>query len=114
MSKAKEVYRNRLGCIYQDDRHKCYILEYNGHTTTLSVNCFFHLKKQFDQIDIAAVVNNLSLSADITIIAPHSCDRVFALTLSELLEIKDLFAGARVMLELNSIVQERIYAPVLS
>ena len=114
MITTKEVYRNRCGCIYQDDQRNCYILEYNGHSTPLSVNCFFHIKRQFDQVDITAVINNPSKEADITIIAPHSCDRVFALTLSELLQMKELFAGARVMLELNSIVQERLHAPVLS
>lgn len=114
MMMTREVYRNRLGCIYQDDQQNCYLLEYNGYATSLSVNCFFHIKKQIDQVDIAAVINDPSPEADITIIAPHSCDRVFVLTLAELLEIKELFAGARVMLDLNSIVQERIYAPVLT
>ena len=114
MTATKKVYSNRLGSIYQDDTRNCYILEYNGYATVLSVNCFFHLKKQFDQIDILAVISSTSRDADITIIAPHSCDRVFALTLAELLQMKELFAGARVMLELNSILHERIHATVFS
>lgn len=114
MTTPKEVYRNGRACIYQDDQRNCFILEYNGYATPLSVSCFFHLKKQFDQVDIAAVVNDPSPEADIIIIAPHSCDRFFALTLPELLEMKDLFAGARAMLELNSILHERIYSPVLT
>jgi len=114
MTVPKEVYRNRLACIYQDDQRNCFILEYSGYATPLSVNCFFHLKKQFDRVDIAAVVNDPSPQSDLIVISPHSCDRFFALTLPELLDMQDLFAGARAMLELNSILHERIYTPVLT
>jgi len=114
MSNLTEVYRNSQGCIYQDDCRNCLILEYNGYTTQLSVNCFFHLKKQFDQVDIPAIVNDPSPQSDMIFISPPSCDRFFALTLPELLGFKDLFTGARAMLELNSILHERIYTPVFS
>jgi len=114
MTDVQEVYSNRLGSIYQNDSRNCYVLAYNGRATLLSVGCFFHLKKQFDQVDIDAMVNNPRAEADMVILAPHACDRVFVLTLSELLQIKELFAGARVMLELNSILQERVNASVPS
>jgi hypothetical protein len=110
----KEVYRNRQGCVYQDDCKNCFVLECNGYATPLSVNCFFYLKKQFDRVDILAIVNDPLPQSDIIIISPPSCDRFFALTLPELLEFKDLFTGARAMLELNSILHERVYTSVFS
>lgn len=114
MPTPKEIYRVRQACIYQDDGRNCFILEYNGHATSLSVNCFFSLKKQFDQVDIVAVVEDSSAATDITIISPHSCDRFFALSPIELIEMKALFAGAKAMLDLNSILKERLDTAVLT
>ncbi len=112
MSMAKVIFKNEGGCLYQDDRKSCFILEYGGYCTPLSVPCFFCLKKKIDEVDIVAMIANPDPSADIEIISPHACDRCFVLTVAELLILKDLFAGARVMLELNSILQERVYAPI--
>jgi hypothetical protein len=114
MPMPKEIFRTDGGCIYQDDQRSCFILEYGGYATSLSVTCFFCLKKQIDRVDIDAMLHDTSAESDIAIISPHGCDRFFALTVAELLDIRELFAGTRVMLELNSILQTRIYTTVLS
>lgn len=114
MSSIRVVFSNDCGCLYQDDQKGCFILEYGGHSSSLSVPCFFCLKKSLDKINIPAMLENVSSAADLEIISPHGCDRCFVLSVAELLELKELFAGARAMLELNSILQERIYSPVLT
>lgn len=113
MSEVRVVFSNESGCLYQDDKKGCFILEYGGYSSCLSVPCFFCLKKNLDKINIPAMIENVSHAADLEIISPHGCDRCFVLTVSELLGLKELFAGARVMLELNSILHERIHSPVL-
>ncbi|MDF9798481.1 hypothetical protein OKW21_003744 [Catalinimonas alkaloidigena] len=114
MSGVRIVFSNGSGCIYQDDRKGCFILEYGGYSSSLSVPCFFCLKKSLDKINIPAMLENVSSAADVEVLSPHGCDRCFVLSVTELLGLKELFAGARVMLELNSILQERIYSPVLT
>lgn len=113
MSMARVIFRTESGCLYQDDQKSCFILEYRGYTTSLSVPCFFCLKKTIDKVDIAAMITDPDPAADVEIISLHGCERCFVLTVAELLSLKELFAGARTMLELNSIIQERIYAPIL-
>ncbi|MFP4090035.1 MAG: hypothetical protein ACLFUB_08615 [Cyclobacteriaceae bacterium] len=114
MPQLNEVYRSKGGCIYQDDVKNCFILEYSGQATPLSVPCFFCLKKTLDRVDVVSMATNTCLSSDFEIISSPGCDRCFVLSLPELLDMKDLFAGARVMLELNSILHERIYTPIHS
>ncbi|WKN29840.1 hypothetical protein PZB74_12770 [Porifericola rhodea] len=113
MSENRAVFRNEIGCIYQDDKQGCFVLEYNGYKTILSVPCFFCIKKAVDKIDVKAMIADPDPASDIAIISPHSCDRCFVLTIAELLSLKELFAGAKVMLELNSILQERIYSSMV-
>ena len=62
-----------------------------------------------DSIDVDAMALNPAKSSDIEIISPCGSERCYVLTLSELLEFKELLAGARVMLQLNSILHERLY-----
>ncbi|MEK6478211.1 hypothetical protein WJR50_11770 [Catalinimonas sp. 4WD22] len=114
MSSVRVIFCNESGCLYQDDQKGCFILEYGGYSSSLSVPCFFCVKKSLDKINIPAMIENISMASDIEIISPHGCDRCFVLSVTELLGLKELFAGARAMLELNSIIQERIYAPVLT
>jgi hypothetical protein len=64
-----------------------------------------------DKIDLHAMASNADASADVEIVAPHGCNHCFALTISQVIQLKDLLAGARVMLELNSIIHERLYKP---
>lgn len=114
MSMARVIFRSESGCLYQDDQKSCFILEYGGYSTSLSVPCFFCLKKTIDKVDIAAMIANPDPAADVEIISLHGCERCFVLTVAELLNLKELFAGARTMLELNSILQERIYNPIMA
>jgi hypothetical protein len=66
------------------------------------------LKQLVDQIDLEAMVNNPNKAADLEIIAPCSCERYYTLTLPEIIRFKSLLQGAKVMLELNSIIHERL------
>lgn len=105
----KEIFRTPNGCVYQSDKKGCFAVDFGGYMTEYKFPCFLALKKLVDGVDILAMVLNPSKSSDIEILSPCGSERCYVLTLPELLEFKELLAGARVMLQLNSILHERLY-----
>jgi hypothetical protein len=101
-----EIYRTANGCVYQCDQTSRFVLDFAGHSTSLNVLCFLSLKRRVDKIDIEELI--LSRDSDIEIINPCGSERIFALSLHQLIEFKELLSGTRVMLELNSIIRERL------
>lgn len=106
---SKEIFRTENGCVYQCDRSRCFVVDFGGYSTWYKIPCFFALKKLVDSIDLEAKLLNPGKSADIEIISPCGSERCYVFTFSQLLEFKELLAGARVMLQLNSILHERLY-----
>lgn len=105
-----EVFRTSAGCVYQSNKDNKILIEFAGNTTTLTIPCFFCLKKMVDKIDINAMVSDPSPSADVEIISPCGCERCFVLTVYDVLAFSELLSGTRAMLELNSILYERLYS----
>ena len=105
----REIYRTENGCVYQCDHKRCFSIDFGGYTTDFKFPCFFALKNLVDKIDLDAMVLNPAKASDIEIISPCGSERCYVLTLYELIEFKELLAGARVMLQLNSILHERLY-----
>lgn len=103
-----EVFRTKYGCVYQCDHENRFWVEFSGTLTPFKFHCFFRLKQLIDEVDIEAMVNNPHSSADLEIISPCSCERCYTLTLPEVIRFRSLLAGAKVMLELNSILHERL------
>jgi hypothetical protein len=103
-----EVFKTKYGCVYQCDDQNCFWVDFAGSLTSFNFHCFFRLKQLVDQIDIEAMVNNPNKDADLEIISPCSCERCYTLTLPEIIRFKSLLNGAKVMLELNSIIHERL------
>lgn len=108
-----EVFSTINGKVFQDNQHLRFILEWQGEKSVLKLPCYFGLKKRIDAINIEKMLDDPSTSHDVEIIAPCGCDRCFVLTVPEIIEFKNLLAGARVMMELNSIIYERLHRPVL-
>ena len=108
-----EVFSTMNGKVFQDNQKLCYVLEWYGEKTHLKLPCFFGLKKRVDALDLEAMLNNASSYHDFEILAPCGCDRCFVLSIPEIIEFKDLLSGARVMMELNSMLYERLHRPVL-
>lgn len=108
-SHLKEIYTTSNGCVYQCDKRRCFVVDFGGYMTEFKLPCFFALKRLVDSIDLETMALNPSKSSDIEIISPCGSDRCFVLTLPELIEFKELLSGTRVMLQLNSILHERLY-----
>lgn len=103
----QELFRTEKGTVYQSDRERCLWIEFQGQRNAYSIRCFKQLKKQLTQVDLNAMVYNLSADYDYQLIStPH---KTLKLNLCELFQLKSLVEGAWVMLELNSIINERLY-----
>jgi hypothetical protein len=108
-SDLKKVFSTDSGTVYQCDQSLCFWIDFGGHLTSFKVPCFFSLKKLVDKIDLNAMALNPSHSADVEIINPCGCERIFVLSLTQAVEFKELLSGAKVMLELNSILRQRLH-----
>lgn len=111
--KLAEVYSSMNGKVFQDNCGFRYVLEWKGEQSAFRPLCFFGFKRRLDAIDVEGMLSSPSACHDVEIIAPCGCDRCFVLTIPEILELRSLLAGARVMMELNSILYERLYRPVI-
>lgn len=104
-AQLEEVYQTQHGTVYQCSNKNCYWLDFAGDTTPFKVADFLQFKKEVDSIDIAELIIDSSRNADYTLLMPFRSDRCFALTLNDVLNLRELLKGARFMIELNSIVQ---------
>jgi len=105
----REIFSTPNGTVFQCDKKRCLGVDFGGHLTEFKLPCFLALKNLVDKIDLDEMVLNPSKSSDIEIISPCGSERCYVLTLPQLIEFKELLAGARVMLQLNSILHERLY-----
>uniref|UniRef100_UPI00404B2B51 hypothetical protein n=1 Tax=Fulvivirga sp. TaxID=1931237 RepID=UPI00404B2B51 len=63
-------------------------------------------KRKIQKIDLAQMFADDT--ADIEIVYMPHCDRLFALNIHDVLQLKELFAGAFTMLELNSMIHKEL------
>lgn len=103
-----EVYRNKRGAVYQDDERHHLIVEFCGTFTSLNIPCFVCLKNAVDRLDLDSMADDTG--AGIEIITSCGCERCYIVDLASAYYFKDLLAGTKAMLELNSIIHERLVA----
>lgn len=111
--KIIEVYRTASGVVYQCNNNNCLFINFAGESVSYKIDQFFSLKAIVDSIDINKMINCTEKASDLAIIAPLSSNKIYLLNLCELLNFKELLSGTKVMLELNSIVYERLYSVVI-
>jgi hypothetical protein len=106
----KEIFKTDKGGVYQCNQTNRLLIDFAGSTTAFKISCFLDLKKKLEQVDLNAMAFNLSEEFDYAIVSPCPCERCYVLSMSEVIAFRELLAGAKVMLELNSILYERLYA----
>lgn len=104
-----ELYTNAKGTAYQCDRSARIMVEFGGYTMAFKINDFLLFKCKVDSVDLHAMIFNLSDEYDFEIIEAPQANLSLKLTLCDLVNLRDLLAGAKFMLELNSLLYERIY-----
>ncbi|QNF31970.1 hypothetical protein HUW51_04230 [Adhaeribacter swui] len=105
-----EIFRTTQGAVYQCNRRNCYWVEFAGGISPFTFSDFKLLKKQLEAININEMAQNTERTADVVILMPHRSERCFVLTLTDVLQFRELLQGAKVMIELNSLVYESLHA----
>lgn len=108
-----EIYSTAAGAVFQCERKNRIVLQFDGSLVSFKVEAFLRLKKIVDRIDLVAMASSTDRSSDLEIIYPVGCERVYVLSLPEVIALKELLAGAKAMLEINSMLHQLI-SPVLS
>jgi len=112
MEQSKELlFATDNATLYQCDETELYILNFNGDAVFFRACELITFKRKIQKIDLAAMF--ASDTPDIEIVHMPHCDRIFALTIHNILELKELFAGAFTMLELNSVIHKQLIRKVL-
>ncbi|MFN3406087.1 MAG: hypothetical protein ACK40G_18475 [Cytophagaceae bacterium] len=104
----RELYSTPHGSVYQCDRSRSFIVDFAGVKTSFKVACFFSLKKSLESIDVEAMLLNPDPAFDYTIFSPCGCERVYLLSVKQILEFRELLQGAKAMIQLNSIIHEKL------
>lgn len=101
LANVEEVFQTENGAVYQCSRKNCYWLEFQNSTTSFSVSDFFAFKKNVDAINVEQMLTDSSRTADFEILMPFRTERCFLLSVEDILNLRDLLAGAKFMLKLN-------------
>lgn len=100
------VYQAGQASVYQCDASDSFILYLGEERLRFRVCEFIAFRRRLQQIDLDSLV--ASDTPDLEIINLPHCDRLFVLTASEVLVLRELLSGCFAMLELNSIIHRTI------
>lgn len=98
----EDVFVTDKGAVRQCNNKNCYWLDFKGKETRLKIGDLFYFKKRIDQIDIDKMLHDPSRSSDFEIIMPFRIERCFVLSVQDILHLREILAGAKFMIELNS------------
>lgn len=108
------IHQTANGKITQSDKENCFYMSFNETEYRMNVCSFIAFKAKLDALDIEKMLLSESSKQDLEIIPLCNKEHFIILTLADIVEIKGLVQGALVMLELNSIVHQRIRRAVAS
>ncbi|MCD8740123.1 hypothetical protein LT679_05870 [Mucilaginibacter roseus] len=106
--KFTEVFTTARGAIYQSDSETCWYIDFAGKLARFDYRCLLKLKRAIDSIDIEQKLMDAK-SPDMEIIFICACDDTYVLTLTQIIHFKELLQGTFVMLDLNQIINNRLY-----
>jgi hypothetical protein len=104
-----DVFSTKYGAIYQSDAERCWYVDFAGKVAKFDYRCLLKLKKAVYNIDIEAKLLQTSKDPDVEILFICACDHCYILSLLQIITLKELLEGTFVMLQLNHILQERLY-----
>ena len=104
-----ELYTNSKGTTYQCDRTARVTVEFGGYVMAFKINDFLNFKRKVDSVDLHAMIFNLSDDYDFEVIETPQANLSLKLGLCDLVLLRELLSGTKFMLELNSLLYERIY-----
>ncbi|TDS07499.1 hypothetical protein [Sphingobacterium paludis] len=108
LANVEEVFATAQGAVYQCSRKNCYWLEFQHTTTAFRISDFFSFKKRIDAINVASMIDDASRRSDFEIVMPFRTERCFLLAVQDILALREILAGAKFMIELNSEVKKML------
>jgi hypothetical protein len=105
----EDVFSTQAGAVYQSDAERCWYVDFAGKVAKFDYRCLLKLKKAVYNVDIEAKLLETSKDPDIEIIFICACDHTYILTLLQIISLKEILEGTFVMLQLNQILQDRLY-----
>ena len=105
----EDVFSTKAGAIYQSDAERCWYVDFAGKVAKFDYRCLMKLKKAVYNVDIEAKLLETSKGPDVEIIFICACDHTYILTLLQIISLKEILEGTFVMLQLNQILQDRLY-----
>lgn len=102
----QEVFKTDKGVVYQCDKTNRLILEFWDTHTTLSARDFAQFRRMVETIDIRQMALSTDAAHDVEIVAPPRSERCYVLTLCEIVHLRELLNGAKLMFELNAMLRE--------
>jgi len=104
-----DVFSTKAGAIYQSDAERCWYVDFAGKVAKFDYRCLLKLKKAVYNVNIEAKLLETSKDPDVEIIFICACDHCYILSLLQIIALKELLEGTFVMLQLNQILQDRLY-----
>ncbi|MFD2164243.1 DUF6686 family protein [Paradesertivirga mongoliensis] len=104
--KIVEVFRTENGSVSQCNKTNSYILEFGGTTCSFKASDFIDFTKRVNSLDLVGMILSSSSVTDVTVLMPPYSERCFVLTLTDVLNLKELLGGAKFSLHLNSVIWE--------
>lgn len=102
----QELFRTKNGAIYQCDVTNRLILEFWETHTAFSAQDYLQFKRMVETVDLRQMAMSTDDSHDLEILSMPRTELCFVLTLCEIVHLRELLDGARLMLELNSLLRE--------
>lgn len=104
-----EVFSTNKGSIFQNDAERCWYVNFAGKSARFDYRCLLKLRKAVYNVDIEGLLLDTTKSPDVEIIFICACDHCYVLTLMQIIELKEILEGTFVMLDLNRIIQDRLF-----
>lgn len=101
----QEIFRTDFGAVYQCNVQNCFWLEFEGKRTSFRIGDFFSFKKKVDTIDLQGMLYDPAPRADFEVLMPFRTSHCFVLDVKRIVRLRDLMAGAKYMIKLNSVLQ---------
>lgn len=105
-SQPEYIFNTSNASLSQCDASEQYVLFFQGTELKLRACELIAFKRKIQKLDLASLL--ASDTPDIELVYMPACDRFFALTVYEVLELRELFGGAFAMLELNSLIHREL------
>ncbi len=100
------VYASGNSSVFQCDDRDIFLLRFFRQEIELRLCELLAFRRKIRNVNMHDLLS--TENADMEIVALPNCDRIFAFTIMDILELRELFDGCLTMLELNSVIHRHL------